>query len=338
MIVILLQTLLLSDANRPLLKTGQVKSYNGFGYVVNDNRDDGYYQKGVTRRYSQNGHIITDNVTKLRWQDNEIVTRPWLTQEAYDRGDYNAYAEGETAWAYCNKLIVDDITDWRLPSIKELETIMYTQAYNPAIDPIFQHIGSIAYWSFTEEYNFIQGAWAVQFENGITNVDIKTQYKGVRCVKGTELEEFNTHSSGNTLEDPLTKLQWQDNEIVETNILKWEDAINYCERLVLQNRKDWRLPNIIELQSISKRRTLLPYYGFNHHPPIFEGSYSLIWSSTSAISLSSARPEAWGVVGNYGSAESADKESNQYYVRCVRNNNDGNMGGIISPIYMILLN
>jgi hypothetical protein len=239
----------------------------------------------------------------------------------YDGKHYDAYATGDTAWVYCNKLQVDGITGWRLPSIKELETIMSTQEKNPAIDPIFQHTVSGTYWSFTEEYDDTRVAWLVDFTDGYTNGNTKDVSRYVRCVKGAELEEFSSSSSGTTLEDPLTHLQWQDDDAVETNKRTWENAIKYCEDLGLGNHEDWRLPNIIELQSISKRETTFSYFGFNHHPKRFEGDYALIWSSTSAVNIGGPRSQAWGVVGDFGSAAQGDKSNgDEYYIRCVRDN------------------
>ena len=50
--------------------------------------------------------------------------------------------------------------------------------------------------------------------------------------------------------DNITKLQWQDNEEVKTVYKNWEDAKAYCSGLTLGGYADWRLPTIIELQTI----------------------------------------------------------------------------------------
>jgi len=56
-----------------LKKTGQTTSYTAY--------DDGYYQTGVTPSYTRDdtNDIVTDNLTGLMWQDDTLVTKPWLT-------------------------------------------------------------------------------------------------------------------------------------------------------------------------------------------------------------------------------------------------------------------
>jgi hypothetical protein len=67
--------------------------------------------------------------------------------------------------------------------------------------------------------------------------------------------------------DPSTGLYWEDTaHSTQCHGVKmsWENAINYCESLSLQNYDDWRLPNINELQSMSPVlfRNLEPAAGF----------------------------------------------------------------------------
>ena len=57
----------LSFADAPVLKTGQILSYDNDGNVVTDGsvRDDGYYQAGAAHRYSRSGDIVIDNTRGL---------------------------------------------------------------------------------------------------------------------------------------------------------------------------------------------------------------------------------------------------------------------------------
>lgn len=54
-------------------------------------------------------------------------------------------------------------------------------------------------------------------------------------------------SGGDTWTDPNTNLMW---EVKCGNWQKWDDAITYCEALVLNGYDDWRLPNIDELRTL----------------------------------------------------------------------------------------
>ena len=71
--------------------------------------------------FTDNGTTVTDQRTGLEWQkQDDGITRTW--QAALD---------------YCNGLSLAGHTDWRLPNIKELESITDDSRYIPAIDPIF---------------------------------------------------------------------------------------------------------------------------------------------------------------------------------------------------------
>lgn len=54
-----------------------------------------------------------------------------------------------------------------------------------------------------------------------------------------------------TITDTARKLEWQ-NSYAEGTIKQaiWQEALDYCENLTLDNKSDWRLPNINELRSI----------------------------------------------------------------------------------------
>jgi hypothetical protein len=68
---------------------------------------------------------VSDTVTGLSWQQgdgqNDAGGRTWLN-----------------ALAYCEGLNLAGRSDWRLPNIRELETLVDDSRYNPSIDPLFQ--------------------------------------------------------------------------------------------------------------------------------------------------------------------------------------------------------
>ena len=156
-----------------LKKTGQTKSYDEYGNEVTDGsiKDDGYYQKGVTPSYTRDDtkEIVTDNITGLMWQDDadaSSVTKNW-----------------SDAKTYCENLTLGGYTDWRLPSIDELEGIVDFEHYNPAIDPTFQHVTSYFYWSSTTYAVRTDYAWIVNFGSGYSDGGGKTRTSYVRCVR-----------------------------------------------------------------------------------------------------------------------------------------------------------
>jgi hypothetical protein len=174
------------EDTEPVKRTGQTISYADF--------DDGYYQKGIAVHYTRDDEkeIVTDVITGLMWQDNYAVKddtnkKPWIIQANYDAQDYNN-TNGDTAMTYCSELIMDTYDDWRLPTLKELESIVDPSQYNvdtytPAIDPIFQYTKFNTYWSGTKHVKKSQYAWWVYFARGDIDETEKNHSLYVRCVR-----------------------------------------------------------------------------------------------------------------------------------------------------------
>jgi len=151
-------------------KTGYVRcvrselSTDGFSYV---NNGDG---------------TVSDRGTGLTWQGDTADT---------DGDGANTYLDKltwENALSYCENLSFAGHSDWRLPNIRELISIIdYTQ-YNPAINPAFKSLLS-AYWSATTCMNdwgnaYDSGdAWNVFFIYGNDYWGDKTDSYLVRCVR-----------------------------------------------------------------------------------------------------------------------------------------------------------
>jgi len=119
--------------------------------------------------YTDNGNgTVTDNVTGLMWQQkDDNTTRIW--QKALD---------------YCNGLSLADYTDWRLPNVKELESITDDTTYKPAIDArAFPSTKASYYWSSTTVAGSTSSAWIENFSQGVVGKYGKTRSFYVRCVR-----------------------------------------------------------------------------------------------------------------------------------------------------------
>ncbi len=68
--------------------------------------------------------------------------------------------------AVCEGLSLANQTDWRLPNVKELESITDDNRENPAIAPIFTGAIASYYWSSTTYADYSGFAWFVNFGNG----------------------------------------------------------------------------------------------------------------------------------------------------------------------------
>lgn len=64
--------------------------------------------------------------------------------------------------------------DWRIPTIKELQSIVDYSKFNPAASvPGETSSTSVGYWSSTTNVHFPFNAWFVSFGNGLVNFDFK---------------------------------------------------------------------------------------------------------------------------------------------------------------------
>ncbi len=156
-----------------LLKTGQTASYRS--------GDDGTYQKGIAFSYQTadpagNGEIVTtDNVTGLIWASDgngagcyNGGTRTW--EEAID------WAEGLTFAGY---------SDWRLPNIRELHSLVDFGTYFPAINTTyFPNTRAGYYWSGSTVAGSTGYAWVEGFRSGYIVNGGKTDGYYVRTVRG----------------------------------------------------------------------------------------------------------------------------------------------------------
>jgi len=62
---------------------------------------------------------------------------------------------------------------------------------------------------------------------------------------------------GDVFIDKKTGLIWQDNDETKTVRKKWEGTKKYCQHLNLNNFKEWRLPNKVELSSLYRHKKRL---------------------------------------------------------------------------------
>lgn len=76
--------------------------------------------------------------------------------------------------------------DWRVPNIKELNSIIEKQCTDPAINSIvFPNTPNIVFWSSTPYIGDASLAWVVNFSCGDGNIlGHKVLQRGVRLVRG----------------------------------------------------------------------------------------------------------------------------------------------------------
>lgn len=229
--------------------------------------------------------ICVDRVYDLEWQKNIQKT----------------HKKWSEAVSYCENLDYDSKTDWRLPNINELRTLIIDcpdsefggkcEVYDPKQlltnndcmscfdenNPIptksYSAIGNEVgtgneygkMWSISEAEGFDNlFAWTVSYGFAMVGSEKKDDTEIVvftRCVRGEELLEEGEDPPSQIYQDPDTNFEWMKNAVQCPDPLSPE---TYCNDLVLEGKDDWRLPSISELRTIIKDDPVLKTGGTCH--------------------------------------------------------------------------
>ena len=271
---------------KKVLCTGQTKCYNDEGAVIDCplegeefyGQDASYTarQSCTPQTYEKiaegNGRSIVDDLsTGLRWCISD------------NGGNWNQ------AYDFCDTLDTGDGREWRLPTAKELMSIIDSGSSYPAVREAY--FGSVfssynSYWSANYFLNSKTGEDEVLIMDvgyGHLSYDSYGKEEGSNnfaCVSGDEygvsgsFTEKNI-SGGTVVTDSATDLMWK---AADNLNMTWEQALAYCENLDYAGFDDWRLPNRNEFA------TLLNYdkehgESKSNFEDIIEGNY---WTSTFA--------------------------------------------------------
>jgi hypothetical protein len=96
--------------------------------------------------------------------------------------------------------------------------------------------------SGTVDVNGLGGFNYIYYEATDSSGNTSTTKRTIYIVQGPE--------TGDTIIDPLTGFEVQDNLAVSSNTFNWAGAVNYCLDLNLNGKVDWRLPNQAEYDAI----------------------------------------------------------------------------------------
>ncbi len=295
-----------------VVDTGQENCYDntsqmncpseGQVFYGQDAQYSGYYSA-----YQDNGDgTVSDLNTGLMWQKDlgaKVTFAPAVAEaETFDLAGYD---------------------DWRLPTIKELYSLIqfYGSSFQliPYIDTDYfefewgnvtgERVIDSQFWSSTVYVGF----GSVQFNNLVFGVNFADgRIKGypadkanyVRYVRGSDDYGQNNFidNGDDTISDTATGLMWLKIDSGAFNIgingdgaVNWEEALNWAESLVHAGYDDWRLPNAKELQSIvdySRAPDAAdPEAKGPAIDPIFDITQTESWFWTSTTHLDSQNPE-----------------------------------------------
>jgi hypothetical protein len=261
------------QASYPIVETGQTQCYDNTGEITCPQIGEAFYGQdanylGTAAVYIDNGDgTISDIITGLMWQKSV--------------GDKVTYSEAVFA---ADTLSIAGYEDWRLPSIKELYSLIDFTGIDPSgwngdttgvipfIDTDYfdfeygdenagERIIDAQYWSATEYVSTTMNGdptvFGVNFADGrIKGYPRDTGPMGqpmtefVKYVRGNSeygINNFVDNGDG-TVTDIASGLMWMQAD--SDSAMNWEEALDYAENLEFADYDDWRLPNAKELQSI----------------------------------------------------------------------------------------
>lgn len=262
--------------------TGQTRSYTQtYGedadYTVNPPSYTKLDENGKELRPTANTWaMVRDNVTGLVW---EVKTTDGSIHEVEDT----------YTWPNAKTIFIENLniagfggfTDWRLPTVMELYTIVSGAFANLALNqdyfPNRPSTNEPWYWSGTLTYGSKDRPWVVDLTSGEAAGYEGTTYY-VMAVRGPELDfgRFVDNGDG-TVTDTTTGLMWQ--QTPNSGEITWDTALLFCEEELngYAGYTDWRMPNRHELHTIIDYARENPAINttFFDHP-----SYSDYWTST----------------------------------------------------------
>jgi hypothetical protein len=153
--------------------------------------------EGRYRIRGRNGEIVHDTVSGLEWQRCSLG-QVWYGSTC--NGEAKMYTWEETSLAGARARV----GGWRLPTIKELQTLVYCSSGRPArffsnsdvfvcqgayqrptiVDKAFPNTPSSYFWSASPYAGASGSAWYVDFRNGYGNWYLKSNSYRVRLVRG----------------------------------------------------------------------------------------------------------------------------------------------------------
>lgn len=267
-------------------------------------------------RFVDDGITVTDALTGLTWQKVDPAgTFTWYEASGTYDATYNP-----TTKTVCGALTLGGGADWRLPSRRELVSIInYAQGWPDQA----AFTGGGTYWTSTRlDGPTGTNVWQVrgdgQVHPALRYPDGLAAPNSVKCVRGAAwgLNAFADQGNG-TVVDSMSGLQWQkaDDGVART----WVSALDYCEQLSLADHTDWRLPDAKELESLVYLESggfTTPIDSARFTPRIDGSGLSFYWSSTT---MPGSPGVALGVQFLDGSVDNGGFGKTSYkFARCVR--------------------
>ena len=269
----------------PIVGTNQTMFYDNFAEIATAASGSSFYGQnamysGNTPKYADNNDgTITDMVTGLMWQQSP-------DKNGDGKINYDDKASYSAAVAGASSCKTGGHTDWRLPTIKELYSLIIFSGQDPSsyngtstagLIPFIETTyfkfgyGDLAAGDRIIDGNFVSSTksisktcgeqvdavFGVNFADGrikgypiIFPGKLTTNVFYVRYVRGNTEYGINKFvDNGNrTISDKATGLMWMQDDSGKG--MNWQEALSYGENKEFAGFSDWRLPDTKELESI----------------------------------------------------------------------------------------
>lgn len=292
-------TTVTSATGYKVVDTGQVKSYSNSAEITTPTTDQLFYGQdanftGTQPSYtlSSDSKTVLDNNTGLTWQRSPDTS-----------GDGTIIATDKLSWtnaqarpAVLNAAKYGGYSDWRLPSIKELYSLMNFNGTDP--DPTATSTSGLRPFIDTTYFQFAYGDTSameriIDSQYASSNLFVYTdpsqgsmlfglnladgRIKGyglrmpfgdktffVQCVRGNSSYGVNSFvaNADETVTDSATGLMWS--KVDNGSALTWQDAMTWVQTKNAASylgHNDWRMPNAKELHSIVNYSNAPDYNG-----------------------------------------------------------------------------
>ncbi len=266
-----------------------------------------------------------------------------------DSGSVSTYTweDAQQQATIANQQAYKGYSDWRLPTKRELQSLVEYQCYEPAINtvafPAMPSTPLASFWSGSLHANSSDYAWIMYFNYGYVSdgyLNYETYYvqlvRGGRsfsplpnqasqsCNAGAAAldAEFDIHTDGTTTH-ARTGLIWDrcawgqmgaDCAMGSADKYTWDQAQQQAQLANQQNYKgysDWRLPTIEELVTFAEEMCIVPTINTTAFPATPSNYF---WSDSPHASSSG---NVWGV--HFGNGDDyANLPGNASHVRLVR--------------------
>lgn len=269
-----------------LLETDQIHCYAEDGRSINcenSGQDATQGKKSLFHsRFEASDHLVRDNLTGAIWtRDANLSEFPLTWNEALSFVD-DMRARQAHGHAH-----------WQLPSRQFLFSLLSHQNINPTLpnNHLFDNVFPGYYWTCDSCRRLPDQAWYVHLGGGRVHRGMKHGSYMVwpmspgpqKAVNPDREEKARFKADDACVHDAYTGLAWSIDANPAKHLFSWQEALSATHDFnhkKLGGFKDWRLPNIRELESIVDLRSHSPAFPAGHP---FINVQEAYWSSTTSV-------------------------------------------------------